>query len=392
MIHAHAPRERVGVKIAVALFLCAASVWIVHLWLTERGLAHPPVSVALAFCFVQSLGIGAVGAVSITLKLMRQVREIRSNRLQPIVHAKIARHVAGAEHTQWFRDWWRNCPEDIEAGVLECLGSVSGDRRQRLRELTEGIGLANYWRQKSHSRNAADRREALANLAVLGGEQAEPALVAALNDVEESVRLEGARGLIRLGHLTAIGRVFEIACHETLLVQVVLVEDLRPYALELAANEIPAELASRDDLRVHFALEAARAWRCLLPAHMLLPLLQHARAEIRAAALALLPAGDVSPEETQMVFKALTDPDERVAAAASEAIVRLDCAGGLETLAAQLSESSGDRCLAHARAISQLGAAGMRILEQQIVFGEPDAAAASLEALEKVKLDRLLPQ
>ena len=65
----------------------------------------------------------------------------------------------------------------------------------------------------------------------------------ALQDSDPEVRLAAARALVQSGTIDDFGQVFRLAVSQSLLIRILLAEDLRRHATELCAGAVPAVLA-----------------------------------------------------------------------------------------------------------------------------------------------------
>jgi HEAT repeat protein len=133
-----------------------------------------------------------------------------------------------------------------------------------------------------------------------------------------------------------------------------------------------------------------RAWGKSLPLASPRPLLAHADAGVRAAALAVLPQLAAPPEFETEIVRALDDGDERVRAAAASVAGKLRLAAAIPGLQICLEGSGPEAAMAAAYALARLGPGGWRVLEREVVNSRAASASAALEALEQARSERLL--
>jgi HEAT repeat protein len=207
----------------------------------------------------------------------------------------------------------------------------------------------------------------------------------ALSDPDESVRLHTARHMVSNLEPGELPQVFALVVNGSLVARMVLAEDLRPYALELGREVIPAVLASGKPEAVRAALDVLRAWGKFLPLPQVYPLLRHADPGIRLAALRILPLVPRFPQLEMEVLHALNDPVEAVRAMAVRIAAKFGISNALPQLVRCLHDQDARTAAAAAHALAQLGADGYRILEQEMVSGSQLAASAALEALQRLQ-------
>ena len=102
-----------------------------------------------------------------------------------------------------------------------------------------------------------------------------------------------------------------------------------------------------------------------------------------------MPEGGRTPECERQFGNAVEDPDADVRAAAAAVCGKLRLSSALYLLKHSMQDSTPATALASAHALAELGARGCSLLESEVVSGEPLRAAAALEALERVKLNRM---
>lgn len=348
--------------------------------LTSREL-----SLAMSVAFVQCATITVLLVFSFSRKMVRQYRESRAARVSPAIREFLGRHASGTDHLRDIRDIRVAYPAEVEQCLVEFLRMVRGEGRERLARLAGDLGLVKQWQRRFRSRNLASRKKAVANLALVPREFAGDILQQAISDPDESVRLHTARHMVSNLHPGELPQVFALVVNGSLVTRMVLAEDLRPYALELAQVVIPAVLQSGQPRSTRATLDVLRAWGKFLPLPQLYPLLRHPDADVRAAALLVLPLVPRLPQLETEVLHALNDPAEPVRAMAVRIAARFGISNAVPELVRSLRDPDAQIAVAAAQALAQLGAVGCRILEQEMITGSLLAASAALEALQRLQ-------
>jgi HEAT repeat protein len=342
-------------------------------------------SLAMSIAFVQCATIAVLLAFSFCRKLARQVRESRAARVSPAIRELLALQAAGNDHSEDIRQIQVAYPRELEQCLVEFLRMVRGGGRELLAQLAFDLRLIKQWQRQFRSRNLSRRKTAVAQLALVPRKFAGDVLQQALLDPDESVRLHTARHMVSNLEPGELPLVFALVVNGSLVARMVLAEDLRPYALELAKEAIPAVLASGKPAAMGAALDVLRAWGKFLPLPQVYPLLRHADPGVRVAALRILPLVPRSPELEMEVLHALNDPVEAVRAMAVRIAAKFGISNALPQLVRCLHDQDARTAAAAAHALAQLGADGCRILEQEMVSGPQLAASAALEALQRLQ-------
>lgn len=354
-------------------------------YLTPR-LASRELSLAMSVAFVQCATITALLAFSFSKKLARQYRDARAARVSPAIRELLGRHASGSDHLKDIRDIRVAYRREVEQCLVEFLRMVRGEGRERLAQLASDLGLVSEWRRQFRSKNLARRKKAVAQLALVPREFAGEVLQQALSDPDESVRLHTARHLISNLHPGELAQVFDLLVNGSLVTRMVLAEDLRPYALELAQEAIPAVLQGAEAQPTRAVLDVLRAWGKFLLLPQVYPLLRHPDASVRAAALRILPLVPRLPQLEMEVLHALNDPVEAVRAMAVRIAARFGLSNALPQLVRCLRDPDARTAAAAAYALAELGPDGCRILEREMVTGPQLAASAALEALQRLQI------
>jgi hypothetical protein len=355
-----------------------------HRWYLAPRMTSLELSVAVAIAFVQCATIGAMLGISFLLKLTRQFREARAARVSPRIRELLALHAAGNDHAAEIGRLRRMYPREVEQCLVEFLRMVRGRGCEALSELAADLRFIEKWRRDYRSRGISKRKTAVAHLALVSRRFAGPALLGALLNDDETIRLHTARAMIRNADPAELAQILELAVTGSRVTRMVLAEDLRPHALDLAKEAIPAALTCGVPERVLAALDVLRAWGKFLPVPQVYTLLRHSDPAICAAALDVLPlVPRLAPLEAE-VLSALNHRAGEVRSAAARAAASIGVTNALPLLARRLQDEDPGTAAAAAHALAQLGADGCRILEQEMLTGSFLAASAALEALQRV--------
>ena len=353
----------------------------VHKHITDTGL-----SFGYAFVLVEGGVIGSLLALSLVIKYVRHQGDRRWERMRPVIVERVSTHLAGTDASAELKAIGRRYPREVEEAMAELLLRVQGTARGRLSELAASLGLVERWKRRYGSPIAAKRREAISRLGILEGKLATDTLVLALSDANDEVKLEASRALIGTSGEAELRAVFRTALRDSLLVRAVLTESLRPLAARLYSAAVPEALESEDARTVRIALEVVRAWAKAMPLAQVAPLIEHADAGVRAAALAVVPQL-LNPRACEaQILHCLEDAAEPVRAAAAEIAGRLRLASAIPGLQRVLEEAGAEATVAAAYALARIGEAGCRILERQVLNARNGSAYAALEALEAERM------
>ena len=347
--------------------------------------ASRELSLAMSVAFVQCATITILLTFSLCKKLARQIRESRAARVSPAIREFLGLHAYGSDHLRDIREIRVAYPREVEQCLVEFLRMVRGAGRERLAQLASDLLLVRQWQRQFHSRSLARRKNAVAHLALVPRKFAGEVLQQALSDPDESVRLHTARHMVSNLEPGELRQVFGLVVNGSLVARMVLAEDLRPYALELAQEAVPAVLESGEPRSTRAALDVLRAWGKFLPLPQVYPLLRHPDAGVRVAALQILPLVPRLPQLEIEVLHALNDPVEAVRAMALRMAAKFGLSNALPQLVRCLHDQDAQTAATAAHALAQLGADGRRILEQEMVTGHQLAASAALEALQRLQ-------
>jgi HEAT repeat protein len=361
----------------------------VHVQLLGSIVRMPALSVVLSFTIVQTMAIILILAGLMTRKAVATARERFIQRWTPMARERMIAHLMGEDALRELRDIAGRSPAAVERCAEDLLASISGTELETLSELAQDLGLVDRWRRRIDRGDVDSRRRAIAILGRLSGQRVNGALHAALEDPQEAVRLEAARALLRSDGMDDLERIFEFATLETPFLRAILVEDLRPHALTLSEQAIPRVLASGRPEQVRVALEMIEAWQKTLPVPGVAALLRHPRAELRAQALRVLPYVSADVDVGRETRLALDDESPAVRIAATRVAGRLGMADAVLELRRQLRHPDRNVAVAGAYALAEVGPEGWNVLEATVRTEDSTAAMAALEALERVRTNRL---
>jgi hypothetical protein len=364
-------------------------IWVFERFYLSTKIKPRGLSMAVGVAMVQCAAITAMLAFSFSAKLVRQFRASRAERVKPRLRELLALHAAGTDGMDEIRRLWKTYPREVEECIVEFLRMVRGRGREAISQCVTELGLIEKWRRQYRSWNAATRTSAVVNLASVSRRLSAHVLHLALLDRDESVRLHTARAMIGNLERGELAEVFGLAVNGPLVTRMILAEDLRRYALDLAKEAIPAVLNCGVSGPVLSALQMVRAWGKFLPLSEVYPLLRHPNPAVRAAAfdiLSLVPQAETMKIE---ILHALNDGFEEVRSAAARAAATMRVYEAVPLLARQLQQSHTTLALAAASALADLGADGCRILEEETIGGSPLTASLALEALERVRISSI---
>ena len=311
--------------------------------------------------------------------------------LVPEIRDALVDYLAGSNNQARIREFVKTSRLDVGDAVLSFQGTVSGTARERLCELALELALVHDWGHNTRSREPAVRRAAYARLAFVCSYEPCQRVVGdlvtrALEDADPEVRLPAARALVQSGTIAEIGRVFELAASQNLLIRILLTEDLRRHAAELCANTVPALLKSGDPKRVLAVLNMLVAWERALPLAGLHELLDHRDHEIRVAALRLAPLVPLSPENQNAILRELTDNDSEVSTAAALTAGRLRLEEAMPSLARCVRTGTAELARMAASAMAAMPPRGWETLQE--LAGGPNPAAAFIASMALDKAQR----
>jgi HEAT repeat protein len=382
-------RRLVYLKTLSVLLGYIALTWIIHRLYMHKHVPDPELSLALSFTLQQVIAILTLLAISFAAKFVRHYRGRQVARFHPLIREKLTLHLTGSDQWTFLRRARKRHLRELEDCLVEILVSVNGTGTERLADVGQQFGLVQRWQDQCRSRNRRRRRRAVSRLCLLGS-TAQRDLLQALHDPDSQVKVEAARALARSGEPPMLAQVFNMALDQNLLVRAILTEALRPRARELYHSAVAHALVSNSPKRTVAALEMLRAWGRSAVIPELPHMLTHPTPAVRAAALRLIPQAGIAPECERQIWHALEDADPEVRATAAEVCGKLRLSSALLLLKHSMQDAVAATTLASAHALAELGPKGCTLLESEVVSGDPQRAAVALEALERVKLNRMV--
>ena len=360
------------------------AVVVCHRWYLAPRFRSPQLSLAVAITIVQCGFIATILGFSFSLKLARQIRAARAAQVAPRISEILVMQAGGTDCRDELHRLCVTNSREVEQGLVEFLHMVRGGCLEQLSQLAAELQFVEKWRGEYQSRSAGRRKNAVAKLALVSRSLTREILNNALFDRDEMVRLHTARAMISNLDPAELGQLFGLALTGPVLTRMVLAEDLRPYALDMAETAIPAVLTSGVSAPLLLAaLEILRAWGKFLPLPEVYPLLHHSDPAVRAAALDILPLVPRTSQVNEEIEEALNDPAEEVRASAAKIAGMMGISQAVPLLARCLREGYSQLAEAAAAALAVLGPEGTRALESETISGPPLAASVALQALER---------
>lgn len=311
-------------------------------------------------------------------------------RVMPEIAGAVVTFATGSNDPSVIRQFAKTHNEALENCLLQYHATMSGDGRNRLAELALEIGLVHRWSDDAQSRSATRRQSGLAKLAMVATHEPSRRLSGdilhkALKDPSPLARLEAARTLIHSGDADDVVSIFHVAINTSLMVRIILADELRRHVLMLSETAIPEVLRSKEPDKVMAALEMLAAWERAVPLPEVARLASVAEKPIRLRALRVLPLTPVGIESTTAIQNALGDKDDEICVAAANAAGRMRLESAMVQLARCLRLGRVEVSRAAASALAALPPRGLETLTELSHYKNPVTASASLEALERVR-------
>jgi hypothetical protein len=335
-----------------------------------------------------TLVLGLAAAIVRRARALARRREL--DRVIPEIAGAVVDFAAGANESTAIREYSRTHREALENCLLQYYATLSGAGRDRLADLAMDLGLVQRWALEAQSHSAARRRAALARLSMVAAHEPSRRLSGetlheALRDPDGYARLEAARTLIHSGGESEVAEIFRVAVGHSLMVRIILADDLRKHVLTLGQKVIPEVLRSKDPAEVAGALELLAAWERAVPLPEVARLAEDGDKAIRLRALRVLPLTPVGLECAGAIQRALADDDEEICIAAANAAGRMRLESAMVMLARCLRRGRVDLCRASASALAALPPRGWETLAELSESEDPATASAAVEALERAR-------
>jgi len=305
----------------------------------------------------------------------------------PQIRDALVDYLSGSNDETRIRAFVQSYRRDVGDAILDFHGTVGGSARDRLCDLALEFSLVHDWCEDAHSKEQAVRRQAYVRLSFVCGYEpcrrvAGDLLLLALKDADSEVRLAAARALAQSGAIEELGEVFRLAVSQSMLIRILLAEDLRRHAAELCQTAVPEALAQDDPAAQVAALQIVAAWERALPLANLHELLNSKHQEVRLEALRLAPLVPLSAENRSAILRLLREggPEESTLAALEAGRLRLQEA--MPYLARCLRVGTAEMARIAATALAEMPPKGWQTL-QEVAAGSDTAALIAAEALER---------
>jgi HEAT repeat protein len=317
----------------------------------------------------------------------RRRRGVGARTHTPEIRDALVDYLSGSNDQTRIREYARDHRTELVDTLLEFHGTVGGSARDRLCDLTLELSLVHDWCQEAASKDQLVRRKAYTRLAFVCAYEpcrrvAGDLLLQALKDADPEVRLPAARALVQSGSIDELGHVFRLAVSQSLLIRILLAEDLRRHATELCAQAIPQVLAGDNPKQTVAALQILIAWERALPLPDLHKLLESDNREVRLEALRLAKLVPLSAENRSALLRFLREGDEEENTLAALTAGRLRLQEALPSLARCLRTGTSELAGIAASALAEMPPKGWQTL-QQIAGGTDSAALIAAAALDR---------
>jgi len=328
--------------------------------------------------------------VSLVRSLSSRKQSRVTETLLPQIRNALVDFLAGRDNQALLREFVKTSPEDAGTAIMSFQGTVGGDARDRLSELSIELALLHDWCQDTHSRNLVERRTAFSRLAFVCNYEpcrrvAGDLLRRALKDPDSDIRLSACLALVQSGGIEDVERVFEHTVSENLLVRILLSEALRRHAVPLCERAIPKVIQSGDPARIPAMLQMVIAWERALPMTGVRELLYVLDRKVRLLALRVAPLVPDTPDVRTGILDALMDADPEVAGDAARAAGRLRIEAAHPGLARCLRVGNADLARAAAAALAEMPPRGWVTLQELCSSPNPVTALAASEALARAR-------
>jgi hypothetical protein len=312
------------------------------------------------------------------------------DRVVPEIASAVVDFASGNNDPSRVRAFLKGHRDPLENCLLQYHATLSGEGRNRLGELALDLGLVQRWCSDAVARSPHRRQRALSRLAMVATHEpsrrlSEEILHNALKDRDELARLEAARTLIHSGDEDDVAKIFHLAIEHSLIVRIMLADELRKHLLPLCQSVIPQVLRSNDTPKIAACLELLAAWERAVPLAEVAQLARYSDRQVRLRALRVLPLAPGGPESTMAVERALIEDDEEICVAAANAAGRMRLEGVLGPLARCLRSGKVDLSRAAASALAALPPRGWETLSELSDYADSVTASAALEALERAR-------
>jgi hypothetical protein len=317
-------------------------------------------------------------------------RKKAADAARPAMSEALVLYLAGSNETAELRRMARTHRQDLTEAVIAFQNTVGGATRDRLCNLALDLALVHDWCEETRSYDPIRRRTAYARLAFACGYEpcyrvAGELLSLGLQDSDREVRLAACRALLQAGEMPNVEKVFEFAVTHSLLVRILLAEDLRRHAIPLCQRAIPKALQSPDPRRTLATLEMLVAWERAMPLGDLDELLLHRDRGIRICALRLAAVTPATAANRAAIVRLLGEDDTELCTGAAFAAGLLKIEEATPLLAVCVRRGPAELARTAADALAGIVPGGWDVLRDLSRCAEPAAAGAAAEALARVQ-------
>lgn len=361
------------------LVIATASRVVAHRWDLQPALA-----LGLAFCGLQVLLVISLTSYLSVQKTLQQWRQRRQDRVEPEIRLLMAEYVSGAAQENKLSAMYAQYPKSLEDLLVEMLGHLTGEARQRVQQLGASLGLIEKWLSELRKGRVRDRVRAAYCLSLVDIQGTREGLLDSLNDRLSLIQTEAAEALLRDGERRAVEKVFLFSLTQPLLTRAVLSSSLRRHA-ELLSERVIPEVLKKEEFEIQFrCLQMVAAWEVGIVIEDIEELCRADEPSVREQAFRVAAQG--APLSVGTLEKGLSDPDAGVRAAAAAAAGRSRSFQLLTMLKAQLKNDEDEPAREAARAMARMGREGMEELEELVKESGPPVGSRALEALEKARI------
>jgi hypothetical protein len=344
-------------------------------------------SVAGCLLGLYALFLVAMFAVLRSRASTRRRRGAGTQTQTPQIRDALVDYLSGSNDQTRIREFARQYRSELVDSLLEFHGTVGGSARDRLCDLTLELALVHDWCHDAGSKDRLVRRKAYTRLSFVCAYEpcrrvAGDLLLQALKDADPEVRLPAARALVQSGSIAELGQVFRLAVEQSLLIRILLSEDLRRHATGLCPQVIPDVLAGSNPAETVAALQILVAWERALPLPDLHKLMESDNREVRLEALRLAKLVPLSAENRAALLRFLREGDEEENTIAALTAGRLRLQEALPALARCLRTGTSELAGIAASALAEMPPKGWQTL-QQIGGGDDSAALIASAALDR---------
>jgi HEAT repeat protein len=323
-----------------------------------------------------------------SLKWRKQAR-LRAA-LEPLIRQELVGYLAGSDDLAKLKEYLHKSRRDVADALMSFRGTVAGGARDRLCEFTIEHALIHDWCADAKSKDPVRRRAAFARLAFVCAYEpcrrvAGDLLEKALNDADGEVRFFAWRALVQSGTIEEIEQLYDAALGQSLLIRILLTEELRRFAVPLCERAVMKALASEDKERVLAALEMLVAWERAVPVPDLYRLIESSDRRIRIQALRLAPLVPLESPDVGAILAVLVGDDAEAATAAATVAGRLQLEESLAGLARCLRSGQAGLARAAAEALAQMPDKGWLTLDELSASPNPLTAGAAFAALDRAR-------